>query len=250
MPFTAAHPAIVLPFMRLKSRWVSVTGLVVGSIAPDFAYFIPYYNFSKLSHSLKGLLYFNLPMAFALAIVFHVLLREQIKQQLPEYLRKRAVAVKPVSIGSYLLRNAPVFIVSALIGSFSHLFWDSFTHQTGYFVRNGQFLQQFVSIGFMELPLARVVQHTSTLVGFALLAWHISTLPSAEVKPRTMFAWLPYWVLVGFIGAVVMLLNLPGRFRLNNLEYLVVPFLAGCLLAILLLGILYSLQRVIKKLRS
>ncbi|MEJ8758184.1 DUF4184 family protein [Pontibacter sp. H259] len=248
MRFTAAHPALVIPFLRFKTHWLSVTGLIVGSIAPDFAYFIPHYSFGKLSHSLKGLFIFDLPMALVLAILFHVFIREQTIQALPDYFRSRALAVKPLRIGSYLLRHGHIFAISALIGSFTHPFWDSFTHEHEFFVRNykGFFLRP-VSLGVITLPLSRVIQHASTFVGFALLLWHISTLPAASIKPRTWPAWIAYWLLVGFMGALFMLLQLPRSLELHSLEKLVIPFLTGNLLAVILLGILYKLKTLFRK---
>ncbi|MER2996052.1 DUF4184 family protein [Pontibacter populi] len=250
MPFTAAHPALILPLLRLKSRWFSTTGLIVGSIAPDFAYFLPYRSYGTLSHSIKGLFVFNLPMAIVLAIVFHVLVREQVIKNLPEFFRERALAVKPVKIGSYLLSNGHIFAISALIGSFTHLFWDSFTHANEYFVRNYSFLLTPVSLGFIELPLSRVIQHTSTFVGFAAIGWYLSTLPAIEIKRSTWFSWLPYWILIGFMGAVFMLLALPSSIDPSNLEKLVIPFLTGNLFAVILLGILYKLNSLFRSSRN
>lgn len=241
MPFTAAHPALILPLQRLHSKWLSTTGLIVGSIAPDFAYFLPLYKLSSLSHSLKGLLLFNLPMAFVLAILFHWLIRDHVVRNLPAYLRAKAESITPVTI-QQLLGTLPVFVISALIGSFSHLFWDSFTHYTGYFVRNYDFLMQPVSLGFVELPLCRVLQHFSTFAGFCLIGWHITTLPSAPLNTeKHWLSWLAYWVLIGFIGAFIMLLNLPAHFHLSRLEYLVVPYLTGTLFAVILLALVRKL---------
>lgn len=39
MPFTFAHPATVLPFAKKHSKHISVTALILGSMAPDFEYF-------------------------------------------------------------------------------------------------------------------------------------------------------------------------------------------------------------------
>ena len=250
MPFTAAHPALILPFLRLKSRWFSTTGLIVGSIAPDFAYFLPYRSYDTLSHSIKGLFVFNLPMAVVLAIVFHAFVREQVIKNLPGIFRERALAVKPVKIGSYMLRNWYIFAISALLGSFTHIFWDSFTHANEYFVRNYSFLLTPVSLGFIELPLSRVIQHTSTFVGFAAIGWYISTLPTIELKRESPFSWLPYWILIGFIGAVFMLLALPPRLGLTSLEKLVIPFLTGNLFAVILLGVVYKLNSLFRSSRN
>ena len=39
MPFTFAHPAAVLPFAKKHSSYISVTALILGSMAPDFPIF-------------------------------------------------------------------------------------------------------------------------------------------------------------------------------------------------------------------
>ena len=36
MPFTFSYPAIVLPLTYLPRRWFSLTGLIIGSLTPDF----------------------------------------------------------------------------------------------------------------------------------------------------------------------------------------------------------------------
>jgi hypothetical protein len=247
MPFTGAHPALILPLLYLRKRWLSATGLIVGSIAPDMAYFIPYRSFGSLSHSLKGLLLFNLPVSLLLAIIFHLLIRDQVIQNLPSYFRKRALAVKPLNFLWYLTKHGHIFAFAALIGSFSHLLWDSFTHYNGYFVRNYSILLRPVSIGFMELPLCRLLQHISTAVGLTLILWYINGLATVQVTNKPMLRRLYYWVQVLFAGAVSLLINLPKRLRIDSLESIVVPFLSGVMIAIIGLAIIYKIQCYFRK---
>ena len=68
MPFTLAHPAIVLPLAAKKLR-MSATGLVIGSMVPDFEYFIRMRTESKYSHTLAGLFWFDLPLGLLLCFV-------------------------------------------------------------------------------------------------------------------------------------------------------------------------------------
>ena len=56
MPFTPAHPAIVLPLIR--SRYFSATGLIIGSLSPDFEYFFKMSVDSIYSHSKGGIILF------------------------------------------------------------------------------------------------------------------------------------------------------------------------------------------------
>ena len=70
MPFTFAHPAIVLPLHALQRRCFSLTALVAGSLSPDFEYFLRMQIHSSHIHTLWGLLYFDLPLGLILAFLF------------------------------------------------------------------------------------------------------------------------------------------------------------------------------------
>lgn len=59
MPFTFSHPAIILPFKYLPNRWISMTGLIIGSLTPDFEYFIRMKIESYYSHTNAGLFLFK-----------------------------------------------------------------------------------------------------------------------------------------------------------------------------------------------
>ncbi|MEB0248571.1 DUF4184 family protein, partial [Mucilaginibacter sp. 5B2] len=61
MPFTISHPAVILPLNYLPKRFISLTALVVGSLTPDFEYFIRMKVQSDYSHTLPGLFWFDLP---------------------------------------------------------------------------------------------------------------------------------------------------------------------------------------------
>ena len=89
MPFTFSHPAIVLPFNYLPKSWISLTGLVAGSIAPDFEYFLRLEVKSLHSHTLVGLFSFNLPMALLLCFVFHQVVKKTLFKYLPVWFKKR-----------------------------------------------------------------------------------------------------------------------------------------------------------------
>jgi hypothetical protein len=56
MPFTFAHPAIILPLYK-KPHLFSMTALIIGSMVPDFEYFLKVAVKSALNHSLAGIFY-------------------------------------------------------------------------------------------------------------------------------------------------------------------------------------------------
>ena len=74
MPFTFSHPAVVLPLIRAGLK-LSATGLIIGSIIPDFEYFIRMRDWSRYSHTLVGLAWFDLPLAILVCFIYHLIVK-------------------------------------------------------------------------------------------------------------------------------------------------------------------------------
>src|SRR5687768_8866206 len=135
MSFTFSHPALILPLTFLPKRWYSLTGLIAGSITPDFEYFIRMRMKSEYSHTIPGLFWFDLPLGILLAFIFHLMVRNSLFENLPVIIKSRVFKFRQFNWVKYFIRNWPVVILSVLIGAGSHIFWDSFTHTGGYFVK-------------------------------------------------------------------------------------------------------------------
>ena len=73
---------------------------------------------------------------------------------------------------------------SLLIGALTHLAWDGFTHASGAGVQAvGVLHAQLFSIGRYPVFVYKLLQHTSTLMGIALLtAWVWRWLEQAPVQ--------------------------------------------------------------------
>src|SRR5665647_2066569 len=71
MPFTFSHPAIVLPATYLPKKWHSLSALIMGSMTPDFEYFIRMKDASKYGHTWTGVFWFDIPMGLLLIFLFH-----------------------------------------------------------------------------------------------------------------------------------------------------------------------------------
>ncbi|MBD1398437.1 DUF4184 family protein [Pontibacter sp. JH31] len=243
MPFTAAHPAAILPLLR-RSRWFSATGLITGSIAPDFQYFFLLPLFRHSGHTLEGLLYFNLPVAFVLAMVFHVIVRRPVVAHLPTWLQSRALAVPRLSWISYMRERWLVFATSVIIGASTHIFWDGFTHYGGYFVQQWPALTRTTTILGMEMMYCRILQHTSTLVGSLAILLYTWQLPAVAIPDgmglRRKF-W--FWTGIGVAGFGFMVFALFASAFMRSLMGIVVSFLSGAMLATLALSIALQISR-------
>ncbi len=235
MPFTAGHPAIILPFIR--ARYLSATGLIVGSLSPDFEYFFKMSVNGVHSHTKAGLFYFDLPVTIVLSLLFHQLAKGNLIANSPPFLQRRFQDTLHFNFLNYLKANWGIFLLSALLGAASHIFWDSFTHNNRFFVRQFSEIYQHTSVPFKgaNYPLFYVLQQVSTAVGMTIVTLYIIfKKPVSDmdiVKPR-----ITYWLLVFVIGVIVLRIRFFINFADYNLGNVVVTSIAGLLIGVVCCG--------------
>ena len=134
MPFPLAHPAAVLPLRRFCPRLLSFPALVIGSLSPDGGYLFEEMLWGRRSHELLGSLAFGLPVGIVLVVLFYWL-RTPLARLLPVPYRQ---ALLPVCRQPH----PPIWaiIISLVIGTWTHVLWDSFTHNDGWFVQHSAIL--------------------------------------------------------------------------------------------------------------
>src|SRR4051812_3215036 len=66
MPFTLAHPAAVWPLKNV--RYLAVVPLIIGSLMPDVANYLPYSHELTNTHSIRGSFLIDLPLGYGLLI--------------------------------------------------------------------------------------------------------------------------------------------------------------------------------------
>jgi uncharacterized protein DUF4184 len=213
MPLTIAHPAAVIPLQRLLRQWAVPSALVVGSVAPDLAYILPIGVSRSASHSVGALLWFCLPVGYAVYIVYHLLLKLPLISLLPTDVACRLTTVtgggRRLPAGSWWAVPA-----SVLLGAGTHLAWDAFTHEEAPAVRAFGFLRaQLFSVGAYRLFVYKILQHGSTLMGILILGWWITewsrktavaAAPAASLTPSERFT------------AVSMLIGIPAAYGLMS----------------------------------
>jgi len=173
MPFTAAHPLAVLPFVRWHRRLgLDPTCLVIGSMVPDFEYFLRAEQLSTISHTFRGLWVWDLPAALILGALVHGVVKWPMLLVAPAAVTRRAVrALGAPWRARWNAAAALSCTVSAVLGSATHIAWDSFTHAKGWGTRHVHALTTPIRIpGYGAMALHRVLQHASTLVGLVVLA--------------------------------------------------------------------------------
>jgi len=236
MPFTFSHPAIVLPFTYLPRKWFSLTGLIVGSLVPDFEYFITMRLHSSYSHSILGIFWFDLPLGLLLAFIFHNVLRESLINNLPKFLKYRLSTYNQFDWNSYFKANWLVIVISILIGTVSHIFWDSFTHSDGYFVKTIPELTKVIHLVNIQIPLYRVIQHTSTLIGGLIIVFAILSLP-ADNKITGQFNF-KYWGTLTGVTLVIVVISFMSGLNYKILKHLIITIISSSLISLLLTSII------------
>ncbi|MGZ3671435.1 MAG: DUF4184 family protein, partial [Bdellovibrionota bacterium] len=79
--------------------------------------------------------------------------------------------------------------LAVLVGVWSHLFWDSWTHSSGFFVRNYAALREPLVFGFTA---ARILQHLSTVFGLLAITWFLSAEGRRPVQWKYSWRWA-FW---------------------------------------------------------
>ncbi|HWW02578.1 MAG TPA: DUF4184 family protein [Candidatus Acidoferrum sp.] len=178
MPFPLAHPAAVLPLRRYCPRFFSFPALVVGSLAPDLGYFFGRLHLDGFSHSLLGSVLLCLPLGILSLVLLYgpgsYAARKLFQPNPPAFLQ---LPWPPL--------GAPaVIVISLLVGVWTHLFLDSFTHKGGWLVERLPLLQ--LSLGFVAgrtVRVCTVLWYACSFVGVGLVfmafwKWQQKSSPS------------------------------------------------------------------------
>ncbi|ATP40453.1 hypothetical protein CSE16_10565 [Solibacillus sp. R5-41] len=202
MPLTFAHPAAVLPFSR-KSKYIHFSALVLGSMAPDFEYFLRGQPIGAIGHTFSGFLYYNLPLVAFIYLIYHYFIHQTLINHLPAFLQDSSKN----RIHTNNVLKVVIFIYSALLGMLTHVAWDSFTHKNGYMVQKfPTILANTFTIDRFEIPLYKFLQHGGTLFGLILIVGYVyfRTLSQKQKKmniptKQKLTFWLSLILLTLFI---------------------------------------------------
>jgi len=168
VPFTLSHPAAVIPFAR---RPFVLSALVIGSMSPDFEMFLTLSNNATFAHSVRGLFLFCLPAGLTALFLFHSCFKKPLLSLLPLAVAERLQPSKK-EFEFAPLRQFVLILLSIFIGAASHVIWDSFTHQHGWFVERVAFLQSaLLETRYGSLRVYKLLQHASTIFGAAVIGW-------------------------------------------------------------------------------
>ncbi len=232
MPFTFSHPALILPATFLPKKTYSLTGLVIGSMVPDFEYFIRLGSHGQYGHTIPGLFFFDLPVGLLIAFAYHLVVRDQLIDHMPGWLHSRLNSFKTFDWNRYFHLNWYIVIPSIIFGAITHLFWDSFTHDNGYFVRVIPGMHRQIEIFGFTMVFFRFLQHLSTVVGGTVI--FIVLLRMREFRVPVKPGINLYWSTVTFIALIITVLRVaihPSNFHYHEF---IITIISGWLIGLMI----------------
>ncbi len=222
MPFTLSHAAAALPFRRTHLEF---SALVTGCFAPDFAYFMFLKPRGFYGHTLPGVFVFDLPVSLIALWLFHAYVKQPLSMFLPHAVRRR-IRPQQNRFSFWPPARLALIVISILIGTATHILWDSFTHRSFWPYRHLSFLRQTVHLPIAgDVKMYTVLQHSSTVFGIAVLAvwvwlWYRATEPAESpiVEPftpaqiRVITLAVPLVAISGGILRAFVGVGIPGNF--------------------------------------
>ena len=185
MPFTLSHAAAVLPLHRLGRARLPLAALMIGSLSPDFLYFLPYQPRWLQSHSLAGLFYFCWPAGLIAWLMFVRVLERPTLALLPDLWRGAFSA----DGGELNLRVLVTVSLALILGALTHIVWDAFTHPYPLAVNWPVLRTPLFEFEGRTRRLWWLLQHLSTMLGAAVLliwAWRRRNAPRDPVSTASL----------------------------------------------------------------
>lgn len=244
MPFTPSHAIVALPFVRTP---LVPAAIAIGAMTPDISLFLRNVglNYGFL-HDPVNIVWTTL-LTLALFLLWRVLLRPAAPELLPGWVAARLpdrwrVGGLRAAIDALSRDDRPryrarpplytvLLVVSAMLGVFSHILWDAFTHES----RWGVDLFPALADAWGPFDGYKWLQYGSSALGLLGLAiWAMLWLRHATPQttmPRRLpaavrIAWwisLPVILVVAWVGGMLALGPLSAEFTVQHLAYRVLP---------------------------
>lgn len=176
MPFTFSHPAAVIPFAKRK---LILSAAIIGSMAPDFEYFLKLSTRSHYGHSFPGIFFFSLPVGLFVLWLYQSYIKKPVIALMPSGFQQR-MANCTGRFEFFPVSRFIIILLSLFIGVLSHVGWDSLTHLDGFVVKHIDIFQENIKIMNFNYPIYRMLQQVSSIIGgliiiFLVAQWYKKT---------------------------------------------------------------------------
>ncbi len=209
MPFTFSHPAIIVGLSNTKYKF-SLTGLIIGSLIPDFEFFFRMHFTENIGHHWYGVFIFDLPLAILFCFFYHNVVRNLLIKNLPYFFKVRFIQYVAFNWNAYAIKYKLLVLTSIFIGIQSHLMWDAFTHYDGFMVLLLPVLSFKVQFIGISVHVYMIFQIVSSIWGLWYIYQYIKALPTNKSISKYGVVSSTYWITIFAVAILVLV----GRFLL------------------------------------
>ena len=206
---------------------------MIGSIVPDFPYFIREFGAASFAHTVAGALCVSVPIGLVLYLTLGLCFR-------------RIAGVLPHPHSSFLLTwgidrsslksNFLAIVIAIFAGALSHNFVDSFTHQSGAAVSLFPVLaKESFSIHGESFHVFRILQYSGSAIGMTMIlaAYGFALHRYCRARKSRLWQdfrrWMALLALTGIMALIAAAVNanfIPGRldlyaFRVFGFKFLI-----------------------------
>lgn len=165
MPLTyVSHQVPALAAKLARPAWFDGTALALGSMSPDWPFALAGTRLETDAHNTRGVLLLCVPAATVAAVAARRL-APVAAGYLPEL---PGLPLRRLALLEARRPALAVTVVSALAGAWSHVAWDSFTHDGRWGSSRVRWLGSTHHVGGRPVSGAVLAQHTSSVVGGAI----------------------------------------------------------------------------------
>jgi hypothetical protein len=171
MPITVCHPVIAVPLRRFG---LVLSALIIGSMMPDFEFFLRLGDGKGIGHTFVGIFLFDVPVGLIVLLAFHRLIKFPVLSLLSHHAQSRLYRAAS-SFTFFPIKRFWMLIISLIIGTATHIFLDAFTHADGWFVQKIPFLSAPVfSLSQGTVRIYFLLQYVGSAIGaLILLYWYL-----------------------------------------------------------------------------
>ncbi|MFV0604783.1 MAG: DUF4184 family protein [Niabella sp.] len=235
MPFTLAHPALILPLRKYK---LSLTALIAGSIVPDFEFFFQMREVDNIGHHWYGVILFDVPMAVVLCILYHNVLRRPLIANLPNFFKARILNSFMFNWNHFAIHNKLRILLSILIGIATHLIWDGFTHADGFVVEMLPALSGNISFYTINIPIYYFLQILFSICGIGVVIISLFKAPKLFMTSEMSACVSWYWPIFTILSAAIFFIRIVGWPQYNSFWGMVMAFIGSLCYALILVSFL------------
>jgi hypothetical protein len=190
---------------------------------------------SRYSHTWQGLVWFDLPLAFVLVILYELFIKDPLITHLPAALNRRFFWFRGYS-SYFSVWYFIAIVLSVLIGAASHIVWDGFTHPGGMFVHDFPVLERIINLDGYRIYVFHLLQYASGVLGVLIIIIMYFMLPKGELtKVKNITA---FWLQVMLVTVVTLAIKLATGLPLHQYANMLVTVIDGAMLGLIVAALL------------